>query len=289
MKFKLFSLTSVVFLLTLLLFGCSQSQSSSDSKAAEKKAEEPKNMILATTTSTQDSGLLEVIIPEFEKQANVKVKIIAVGTGQALEMGTKGEADALLVHAPAAEEAVVASGDAINRERVMYNDFIVVGPKNDPASVKGLETKQAFTKIFESNAVFVSRGDDSGTHKKELEIWKSAGFDPSSLSSYLSAGQGMGPTLQIAAEKSGYVLTDRATFLAQQKNLKDVAILVEGDKDLLNIYHVMQVNPEKHDKVNSESAEEFVKFMISDKTQELIAKFGVKEYGEPLFFSYPEK
>ncbi|MGJ7920150.1 substrate-binding domain-containing protein [Neobacillus sp. LXY-4] len=292
MKWKTLKLSSMVLLLFLLLFGCSQqdakTEPKNDEKKTEQKAEAPKDMILATTTSTQDSGLLEVLIPEFEKQANVKVKTIAVGTGQALEMGTKGEADALLVHAPKSEEAVVASGDAINRKRVMYNDFIIVGPKNDPAGIKGLETKQAFTKMFEAKATFVSRGDDSGTHKKELEIWKSVNLDPASLSSYLSAGQGMGPTLQIGAEKQGYVLTDRATFLAQQKNLKDVTILVEGDPDLKNIYHVMQVNPEKHDKLNSESAEAFVDFMVSEKTQKMISEFGVKEYGEPLFFSYTE-
>jgi tungstate transport system substrate-binding protein len=290
MKLKQFSFISLVFLMMFVLFGCSQSQTT-EPKKEEKKTEqkaEPKDMILATTTSTQDSGLLDVLIPEFEKTANVNVKTIAVGTGQALEMGTKGEADVLLVHAPKSEEAVVASGDAINRQRVMYNDFIVVGPTSDPAGVKGLNTLEAFAKIFESKATFVSRGDDSGTHKKELEIWKAASIDPASLSSYVSAGQGMGPTLQIGAEKAGYVLTDRATFLAQQKNLKDVSILVEGDKDLLNIYHVMQVNPEKHDKVNSESAKAFVEFMVNEETQKIISEFGVKEYGEPLFFSYTE-
>lgn len=286
MKIKTLSLTSMVFLLIFLLFGCSQS--TTEPKKAEKKVEPPKNMILATTTSTQDSGLLDVLKPLFEKEANVKMQIIAVGTGQALEMGTKGEADALLVHAPKAEEAVVASGDAINRKRVMYNDFIIVGPKNDPAGIKGLDTKQAFSKIFESKAVFVSRGDDSGTNKKELEIWTSLSLDPKTLSSYLSTGQGMGPTLQVASEKEGYVLTDRATFLAQQKNLEGMEILVEGDKDLLNIYHVMQVNPEKSDKINSESAKAFVDFMVSKTTQKIIADFGVKEYGEPLFFDYTE-
>jgi tungstate transport system substrate-binding protein len=286
MKTKKFTLISVIFLLAFLLFGCSQTEK--ETREANKKAEPPKEMILATTTSTQDSGLLDVLIPEFEKQANVKVKIIAVGTGQALEMGKRGEADALLVHAPKAEEEAVASGDAINRKRVMYNDFIIVGPNSDPAGIKGLETKEAFAKMFNSKATFVSRGDDSGTHKKELEIWQAAGLDPASLSSYVSTGQGMGATLQIAAEKGGYTLTDRATFLAQQKNLKDVSIMVEDDQDLMNIYHVMQVNPEKHDKVNADSAKAFVDFMVDEKTQKIIEQFGVKEYGEPLFFSYTE-
>lgn len=282
MNKKALSLTSVILLLFLLLFGCSQNTDGAKTK------EEPKNMILATTTSTQDSGLLDVLIPEFESEANVNIKTIAVGTGQALEMGTKGEADALLVHAPKAEEAVVESGDAINRKRVMFNDFIIIGPNNDPAGIKGLDTKQAFTKIFKSEAVFVSRGDDSGTHKKELEVWKSTNIDPAALSTYLETGQGMGPTLQIASEKGGYVLTDRATYLAQQKNLKNMVLLVEGDTDLLNVYHVMQVNPEKHDKVNNEDAQKFVEFILSDKAQKIIAEFGVIEYGEPLFFSYTE-
>ena len=291
MKMKALKLTSMLFLLMMVLFGCSQTTKEEPKKEEATKVEEkaePKDMILATTTSTQDSGLLDVLIPEFEKQANVKVKTIAVGTGQALEMGTKGEADALLVHAPKSEEAVVASGDAINRKRVMYNDFIIVGPKSDPATVKGLDSKEALTKIFNAKSVFVTRGDDSGTHKKELDMWKSVNLDPTTLSSYVSTGQGMGPSLQIASEKVGYVLTDRATFLAQEKNLNDMEILVEGAKDLQNIYHVMQVNPEKHTKVNSESAEAFVEFMLSKETHKIIEEFGVKEYGEPLFFSYLE-
>lgn len=292
MKVKMFSFLSVIFLLMFLLFGCAQNdtktETSKDDKKTEEKAEAPKDMILATTTSTQDSGLLDVLIPEFEKDANVNVKVIAVGTGQALEMGTKGEADALLTHAPKSEQALVDAGDTINYKRVMYNDFIIVGPKNDPAGVKGLDTLEAFKKIFDSKSIFVSRGDDSGTHKKELEIWTAASLDPKSLSSYVSTGQGMGPTLQIAAEKGGYVLTDRATFLAQQKNLGDVSIVVEGGKNLQNIYHVMQVNPEKDDKVNSESAKAFVDFMVKEETQKMISKFGVEEYGEPLFFSYTD-
>ncbi|WP_147533998.1 substrate-binding domain-containing protein [Bacillus marasmi] len=291
MKLRFLQLTSIAFLLMFVLFGCGTTddtkKESNEGMKTEEKAE-PKDMILATTTSTQDSGLLDALLPVFEEDANVNVKTIAVGTGQALEMGTKGEADALLTHAPKSEQALVDSGDAINYKRVMYNDFIVVGPKNDPAGVKGLDTLAAFKKIFDSKAIFISRGDDSGTHKKELEIWKAAGVDPAALDSYVSAGQGMGPTLQIGAEKGGYVLTDRATFLAQQKNLGDTVIIVEGDKDLLNIYHVMQVNPEKHDKVNSDSAEAFVEFMVSEKAQKIIAEFGVKEYGEPLFFKYTE-
>lgn len=291
MKLKRLLSTSFLALLLIIMSACSNSATDSDAKKESKpeaaKTEEVKELILATTTSTQDSGLLDVLIPMFEEQENVKVKPIAVGTGQALEMGTKGEADALLVHAPAAEQEIVDSGDAVNRKRVMYNDFILVGPANDPAGVKGMEVKEAFKQLFDKGSVFISRGDDSGTHKKELGIWESVEVTPADNKGYAETGQGMGNTLQVASEKQGYVMTDRATYLAQKDNL-DLEILVEGDEDLLNIYHVMQVNPEKHDKVNSESAEAFVEFMVADKTLKVIEEFGKEEYGEPLFFPYTE-
>jgi len=291
MKFK-----HLISLLLVLMFafitGCSDSSTKETAKksaAAPEKTEEATDLILATTTSTQDSGLLDVLIPEFEKKNNYNVKTIAVGTGQALEMGTRGEADVLLVHAPDAEQKIVDSGDAINRQKVMYNDFILVGPSEDPAKVKGLTVPEALKKLIESKATFVSRGDDSGTHKKELELWKKSSLDPKTLeAAYVEAGQGMGATLQIASEKKGYTLTDRATFLAQQKNMPDTAILVEGDESLLNIYHVMQVNNEKHDKVNAEGAKAFVEFMINDDTKNLIKEFGVDKYGEPLFFLFED-
>lgn len=269
------------FLLTLIVVISGCSSSDTDGRLT-------KELILATTTSTQDSGLLEVLQPMFEEQSGYKVKTIAVGTGQALEMGTKGEADVLLVHAPDTEMELIESGDAINRKRVMYNDFIIIGPESDPAEIKGLEVKQAFEKIAASKATFISRGDDSGTHKKELAIWKSINVEPSAVDNYLETGQGMGPTLNVAVEKLGYTLTDRATFLAQEKNLSDIALLVEGDEDLLNIYHVMQVNPEKHEKVNSEGAEAFVEFLINDETQQIIGEFGKEEFGQSLFFKYKE-
>jgi tungstate transport system substrate-binding protein len=280
------------FLLALLLLILAACGNSDTKDSAEKvKKTEPKaaptEMILATTTSTQDSGLLDVLIPMFEKENNVKVKTIAVGTGQALEMGTKGEADVLLVHAPAAEKAVVDAGDAINYKRVMYNDFILVGPKENPAGVSGDDINAAFKKLSDSKATFVSRGDDSGTHKKELGIWAAASIKPAG-EWYVSTGQGMGQTLQVAAEKKGYVLTDRATWLAQEKNLDTLQIVVEGGKDLMNIYHVMQVNPEKHDKINSKDAEKFVEFMVDAKTQDVIEEFGKKEYGQSLFIKYTE-
>ncbi|WP_442596051.1 substrate-binding domain-containing protein [Neobacillus sp. D3-1R] len=287
---------ALAIILTLFIFtGCGQTETTgSKSQANEKQSDTEKtevvnkDLILATTTSTQDSGLLDVLVPMFEEESGYKVKTIAVGTGQALEMGVKGEADVLLVHAPAAEQEIVYSGDAINRKRVMYNDFVIVGPNSDPAGIKGLEVKEAFQKIADNKGTFISRGDDSGTHKKELSIWKGINLDPSTLENRIETGQGMGATLNVAVEKLGYVLTDRATYLAQQKNLKGMSILVEGDEDLLNIYHVMQVNPEKHDKVNADGANAFVEFMVKDSTQQVIEDFGKEEYGQSLFFKYTE-
>lgn len=278
-------LTFLFAMMLLILAACGNSDSN-EATAKDKKAA-PSEMILATTTSTQDSGLLDVLIPMFEKENNVKVKTIAVGTGQALEMGTKGEADALLVHAPSAEKAVVDAGDAINYKRVMYNDFILVGPKENPADVSGDDIMAAFKKLSDAKATFVSRGDDSGTNKKELAIWEMDNIKPAG-EWYVSTGQGMGQTLQVAAEKKGYVLTDRATWLAQEKNLNTLEIVVEGGKDLMNIYHVMQVNPEKHDKINSKDAKKFVEFMVDAITQDVIEDFGKKEYGQSLFIKYTE-
>lgn len=241
-----------------------------------------KEVILATTTSTQDSGLLDVLIPIFEKKTGYTVKPIAVGTGAALAMGEQGEADVLLVHAPKSEEAVVESGAAINRQLVMHNDFIICGPADDPAGIKGEPSAaEAYRKISEAGATFVSRGDDSGTHKKEKEIWTAAGIEPAG-DWYVEAGAGMGDTLNIASEKGGYVFTDRATYLARKDNLS-LEVLVEKDAILLNIYHVMQVNPDKFPKVNAEGGKAFVEFMVSKEAQDEIAKFGVDKFGEPLF------
>lgn len=283
-------LFATLFVFMLLILSACGNTNTDQADAKEKKSEpksEPTELILATTTSTQDSGLLDVLLPIFEEENNIKVKTIAVGTGQALEMGTKGEADVLLVHAPKSEEELVTSGDAINRKRVMYNDFILVGPKDNPADVSGEDINAAFKTISEVKANFVTRGDDSGTHKKELGIWTAVNIQPVG-ENYISTGQGMGASLQIANEKNGYILTDRATWLAQEKNLTNLEIVVEGGKDLMNIYHVMQVNPEKHSMVNSEDAEKFVAFMVSSETQNVIESFGKEDYGQSLFIKYTE-
>jgi tungstate transport system substrate-binding protein len=241
------------------------------------------NLILATTTSTQDSGLLDALLPAFERKTGYKVKTIAVGTGQALAMGAKGEADVLLVHAPAAERKLIDSGAAVRRKLVMHNDFVVVGPKADTVKIKGKATVESLKLIADKSAVFVSRGDDSGTHKMELTLWKAAAIKPIKPW-YLEAGAGMGQTLKIADEKNGYTLTDRATFLAQKKNIK-LEILVEGDAKLLNIYHIMEINPVKFAKVNNPGAKAFSEFMLSAEGQAIIASFGKEKYGQPLFFA----
>jgi tungstate transport system substrate-binding protein len=240
-------------------------------------------VILATTTSTYDSGLLDTLVPIFEDQTDYEVKIIAVGTGEALAMGERGDADALLVHAPSSELELVESGAAVNRQLVMHNDFVIVGSEDDPAGIEGMTSAaDAFTTIYDSEATFISRGDDSGTHKKEKAIWEGAGLDPEGKSWYGQSGQGMGATLQIANQKNAYALTDRGTYLAQSENL-DLVVLVEGDPVFFNVYHVMQVNPDKFDKVNGEGGAAFVDFMVSDSAQDIIEDFGVEKFGQPLF------
>lgn len=251
-------------------------------KRPAKPAGNPE-MILATTTSTQDSGLLDVLIPLFETKTGYKVKVIAVGTGAALAMGERGEADAILAHAPAAEQKLVDSGVVTNWKQVMHNDFVVVGPAADPTGLKGVKTVPlAFARMAQAKAPFVSRGDDSGTHKMELGLWQAANLKPQG-DWYIQSGSGMGKTLSIASEKAAYTLSDRATYLAQKQNLQ-LEILLEGDKPLLNIYHVMQVNPAKFQKVNAQGGEAFVAFMMDAKTQKTIKEFGKEKYGQPLFF-----
>ena len=251
--------------------------------AATQVERGPKDIILATTTSTQDTGLLDTLVPIFEDQSGYNVKVIAVGSGQALAMGERGDADVLLVHAPSSEVPLVDSGAAINRQLVMHNDFIIVGPESDPAGVKGMTSAvDALTAIYNKGATFVSRGDDSGTNKAEVALWNKANLDPAGQSWYEQSGQGMGATLTIANQTDAYTLADRGTYLAQKENL-DLVVLVEGDPVLFNVYHVMQVNPEKFDLVNGPGGAAFVEFMVSDATQAIIKDFGVEKFGQPLF------
>ncbi len=247
-------------------------------------APQQKNVILATTTSTQDSGLLDVLIPIFEKQTGYFVKTIAVGSGQAMAMGQKGEADVLLVHSPDAEKKFMAAGNGVQRRLVMHNDFIVVGTPADPAAVKAAKTSvEAFKKIAQTNALFMSRGDNSGTHSKEKAIWKAAAINPDGQKWYQQTGLGMGQTLSVAAEKKAYTLADRGTYLALKKNL-GLDILNEGDAMLLNVYSVIEVNPVKFKKINADGGKAFADFMVAGSTQEIIGKFGVDKFGSPLFF-----
>lgn len=247
-------------------------------------AAQQRNIILATTTSTQDSGLLDILIPVFEKKTGYFVKTIAVGSGQAMAMGQKGEADVLLVHSPAAEKKFVAEGYGINRRIIMHNDYIIVGPPNDPVKIKGVKpTSEALKKIASERGLFLSRGDNSGTHAKEKDIWRAAGINPEEEKWYQQTGLGMGQTLNVAAEKKGYTLADRGTYLALKKSL-GLEILVEGDAILLNVYHVIEVNPAKWPKVNSAGAKGFSDFMVSKETQEIIKTFGADKFGSPLFF-----
>ena len=242
------------------------------------------NLILATTTSTQDSGLLDVLVPLFEKESGYTVQTVAVGSGQAMQMGQDANADVLLVHSPTAEKQFMADGWGKDRALVMHNDFVIVGPSDDPANIKRLSAADAFRAIATSGSTFVARGDQSGTNTKELTIWTSAGLDPAGTRPawYVETGQGMGATLIIASEKSGYTLTDRATYLATKGNLQ-LEVLAEGDKSLLNVYHVITVNPERWPKVNYEGATDFLNFMIAPSTQEIIGTFGVDTFGQPLF------
>jgi tungstate transport system substrate-binding protein len=243
-----------------------------------------KNLILATTTSTQDSGLLDVLIPLFEKKTGYFVKTIAVGSGQAMAMGQRGEADVLLVHSSDAEKKFIAEGSGVNRLIVMHNDFIVVGPAADPAAIKAAKsTVEAFKKIAAAGALFLSRGDNSGTHSKEKGIWKAAGINPEGQKWRQETGLGMGQTLNVAAEKKGYTLADRGTWLSLQQKL-GLPILKEGDPILLNVYHVIRVNPAKWPKVNAAGAKAFSGFMVSAETQAIIKTFGVEKYGGALFF-----
>ncbi len=244
------------------------------------------DMILATTTSTQDSGLLDVLVPAFQKATGYQVKVIAVGSGAAMQMGERGDADVLLVHSPAAEEKFVADGFGIERTLVMHNDFVVIGPTADPAGLKGSKTvAEVMKKIADKKATFISRGDNSGTDVLEKNLWKSASVaTPKGQSWYLETGQGMGATLTVAREKQGYTVTDRATLLAFTGKA-DLPILLEGDPALLNVYHVIVLNPAKLTKTNTEGGRAFKDFLVNAETQKMIGDFGKEKYGQALFFA----
>ncbi len=302
------SLNLIVVLLVLisLLTGCAQPtpapqptqapavQPAEPTKVPEPtKAPEATRLILATTTSTADSGLLNFILPDFEQKFSAKVDVIAVGSGQAIEIGTKGDADVLLVHSRKAEDKFVADGFAKERFDVMYNDFIVVGPKEDPAKVTGMsKAKDAFKAIMDASALFVSRGDKSGTHTKELSIWASIPVTPTAdMKWYNSIGQGMGDTLLFANESQGYTVADRGTYLSMRDKLPGLAILIGGenlaenrDKALLNPYGVLPVNPGKHPKVQADLAVKFAEWITSVETQKMISEYGVDKFGQPLFY-----
>lgn len=240
-------------------------------------------LVLATTTSTMDSGLLDFLVPIFEKENGCKVQVIAVGTGAAIRYGRDGNADIVMVHDPVAEEKVVREGLFVERKYLMYNDFVIVGPTEDQAGIKGLASAaEALRKIQTAQSTFVSRADQSGTHKKELRLWDAAGIAPKG-SWYLEAGTGMEACLRIANEKRAYCLADRGTYLAHRKEF-ELPILVEGDKELFNPYHVMLVAPARYPFVNYPLARKFSDFLMSDRGQKLIAGFGIEQYGQPLFY-----
>ncbi|MGQ9786490.1 MAG: substrate-binding domain-containing protein [Anaerolineae bacterium] len=241
-------------------------------------------VILATTTSIQDSGLLDMLLPLFEKQTGYVVKPIAVGSGQAMALGERGEVDVLLVHSPDAEAKFMAAGHGIDRRLVMYNDFILVGPPSDPAGIKGMSSViEAFRWIAATNALFISRGDNSGTDALEKKLWAQAGGVPQRQLWYQETGQGMGATLGIADEKEGYILTDRGTYLVRKKGIR-LEIMVEKDQLLLNVYHIIRVNPDKSPRINAAGAQAFADFIVAPETQKIIGEFGVDRFGMPLFF-----
>jgi len=244
-------------------------------------------LILATTTSTDNSGLLDVLIPLYEEQSDDSVKVIPVGSGAAMSMGVRGDADVLLVHSPVAEQAFVDAGFGIERARVMFNDFVIVGPPEDPVGLTGgQDAAEAFARLEAASVRFVSRGDDSGTHAKEKVLWAGAELEvPSGAGWYTESGQGMAATLTIAAEIGAYTLTDRATWLSVSDPAR-LALLVEGDERLSNVYHVIIVNPDLHEGVNAAAARRFRGFLLQPATQELIGEFGRELYGQPLFTAY---
>ncbi len=276
------AVTSIRYCLALLLLAPAGTPSLLAQSPSSSRAQAPSEIILATTTSTQDSGLLDSLVPLFSASTKIRVKVIAVGTGAALEMARRGDADAVLVHAPDAERAYVASGDLAEGRLVMHNDFVLVGPADDPAGIRGLADPAKAMARIARDFTFIARGDGSGTEKKELDLWKRAGVDPEQLERRAETGQGMGATLLVANERLGYTLTDRATYLALRDRLSLVP-LVEGAPSLLNVYHAYVVNAVKHPKVRLREARAFVAFLVAPATQRHIGEFGRSRYGQSLF------
>ena len=251
-----------------------------DKEGASDSRDRP--LILATTTSTQDSGLLDVLVPAFENEADRQVKTVAVGSGEAIELGSRGEADVLLVHSPDDEEEFMASGKGGTRRLVMHNDFVVVGPPDDPAGIRGMSSTAALERIAQNGeAPFISRGDDSGTHALELKLWDAAGVRPAG-SWYQETGQGMGATLRIADQKRAYTVADRGTYLSTEDST-DLDVLVTGEPRLLNVYHVIDVDPGAGPRVNAAGGRAFADWIVSPAAQRMIGAFGRKEFGRPLF------
>jgi tungstate transport system substrate-binding protein len=290
MKRRIITMTIVtVLIFTLLLVGCTANQQAQTPTQVTPTPEVKKEIILSTTTSTQDSGLLDYLLPEFTKDTGYEIKVIAVGTGQALKMGEDGEADVLLVHAKASEEEFIKAGHGIQRYDVMYNDFILVGPKG-VTTVKDKSQgniQEAMQYINDNKIKFVSRGDDSGTHKAELKLWKGLNIEPAG-DWYVSAGKGMGAVIQMADEMKAYTITDRATYLSM-KDKVDLEIIVEQDPKLYNQYGVIAVNPDKNEKINKEGAQAFIDWILSEKIQKLIGQYGVDKYGQSLFIPNASK
>lgn len=259
----------------IMLLGCKQSQNEAEVKTI--------TLTLATTTSTRDSGLLDVLMPMFEKETGVVVKVVAVGSGQALELGRRGDADILLTHTPAAEKQFMAEGYGEKLRGIMHNDFVLVGPQSDAAQIHGESSiREAFRHISRSDAPFISRGDESGTHMKEKKIWNEATIDPQG-EWYVQAGAGMAEALRMASEKRAYTLSDRGTYLAQRDRL-DLTIHSESDPLLRNPYTVIVVSPKKHPGVNHQAAIQLVDFLLSPSVQRIISEFGVEKFGQPLFY-----
>jgi len=273
---RCFRLLSAV--LAVMLAGCGGTVSNPKAPALSSQ----KNVVLLTTTSAQDTGLLDVLQKDFAERSGYELKVIAVGTGAALKQAALGEGDVVLVHDADAEKKWLADGNGTSRRLVMYNDFVVVGPAGDPARIRGLSAAQAFAVIAKERRQFISRGDKSGTHTRESELWRKAGVDPHGQDWYAESGSGMGTTLNIASDQERYALCDRSTFLAHQKRLR-LKVLVESDPALLNLYHVMTVNPEKFPKTNAAGGEAFADYLLSAEGQKIIAEFGKDRFGQALF------